>query len=356
MDDGRAKLLHSLAQGEKALYQVTLSSPADKVEAREADIKVDVKGAEPANVTVAMMRDWKVNLRPPLAASAQLVSFKLAPGASQKLGASMLEEIRKTVYVPETFQVSARIGHEAGPSQAIASALARDVPPRSLDGLVAAGTLLLGDADKPEARAELLRVVGEIGSLQVSGGGFVNYQPDGARKKVEPGGEEEQPASIKPSVSHTAAAVDLLAEAEARDIANTADARDLAFTYLKGEIRTLVEGSDFEVYDEDAGRAKQCSSGRLYAAYVLARHGRLEGADVRAVADRCQNAGPDQGNTAVLAAMLNSFGAQDRAKLLLARLTQDKPETGPDDVTIQQPAVAMAETWAHLVAAGGRPR
>ena len=201
----------TLASRQHLSFDVMVTSPAQSLNERYAPIRIDLKGAEPSNVTEAISRVWTINLRPPLAPSTRLVSFKLPPGGSQKVDSVMLEDLRKAFYVPDTLQVVVHVGNGIGPAGALASSLARDLPPASLDALVAAGNVLLEDASVPANQGELQRIVNEMLALQTEDGSFLPYrQTTVAAPDADPDADEEDSGNSGTDPIHNAMAVELL--------------------------------------------------------------------------------------------------------------------------------------------------
>ncbi len=327
------KITVPLDTGQKVTYVMALSTPASS-ENEKVQVKVDVRGAEPSNVTESSTRLWDVNLRPPFAPSARLMSFQLAPGASRTVNAELLGDLRKKIYVPDTLQVVARIAPAIRPSTAVASGLARDLPPISLDALAAAGTVLIEDGSTPATQAELKRIVNEVVALQTNGGGFLGYRTSAPEQA-----SGDEAVVQKTDLLHTAAAVEFLGKAAGAGVPVPAEAQAAGLDFLAGEVRKFLQNNieDFPTGNE------ACDSGRVLAALVLSQRGRMEDADVKAIYSRCSGPELSLKERAALAEMLETFGEKGSAHLVLAKF----PEEIPADQSLQD----LAEAWAHLLAA-----
>ena len=328
------KILVSLNKGQRLTYDMTLTAPSSTVIDR-TQIKVDLKGAEPSNVTETSTRLWDVNLRPPFAPSARLMSFKLAPGATQIVNAATLG-LAADSYASDSLQAVAKIAPSPRPARAVAAGLSRDLPPISLEALSAAGTVLLGDEITPSTQGELKRLVNEMLALQTNSGGFLSYRSHAASDAaagvdVDNGGGA--------ALSITAVALEFLGKAAEAGVSVPADVQESGLAYLATELKKFLQNEVKDYQSEN----EPCDGGRILAALVLSQRGRIEDADVKAVYGRC--AGPERTlpETAALAEMLHIFGEENSARLILAKFPAEIPE--------DQSLTKLAEAWAHLVAA-----
>ncbi len=341
---GSKTIIVSLAAGQKITYDMTVSAPADDFEDTRADVKVDLRGAEPSNVTETSTRLWAVNLRPPLAPATRLLSFRVAPGATQTVNAALFGDMLRKEFVPGSVRAVARISPSFSPAPALASEIARDLPPLSLRALTAAGSVLLAQGDLASSEMELKRIVGEVTALQTRSGNFLDVRTaasssQDAEPAESPDAGDQDSSSTDGDLVNTASAVEFLGKAVKAGLPVPARSREAGLDFLSGQLRRFLRNTVTDYISNN----EPCKSGWLAAAIALSQQGRIEQADVRDIYARCS--APDQPllQKAAVAEMLQSFGEQGSAQAVLKEIAEIDGEEGS--------LTGLAEAWAHLVAA-----
>jgi alpha-2-macroglobulin len=281
----------------------------------------------------ANRREWTFDLRPPALASVDTISFPLSrqPINLNKL----LQDVIGGAYNPDTVLVTARFSDDPRSLLAASAEMSREGAPPILDHLVWRAMLLLYTSEHAvnagEQNPEVVRVLGEVLSLQLPNGSFVPYRTLGDFSPAEltfVKQQDEDQGTARQTLLRTAGVLDLMSYASAAGYDIPGRALRSARQFVSTQLARAPSGSD-------------CSFETTYALLVLVGSGStdVDKGQIDALS-KCQF--DDPATQAAAAAVATKYGLSDQGKIILARMEDDKDPSRFRDLSDYRRAMMLS--------------
>ncbi len=299
----QAEIRLPLRQNEPRTLYLLVDTAADRQGKSTLAVSLDPVGSSVP--LLGNKREWTFDLRPPALTSVDTISFPLRrqPTSLNRL----IEGVIADAYTPDTVIVTARFSDGPRSLLAASAGSSPERTPPILDHLVWRAMLLLYASERANAaeqNPEIVRILGEVQSLQLPNGSFVPYRTLGEFSPAEltfVKQEDEDQGTVRQTLLRAAGVLDLMSYAST------------AGYDVPG--RALRSARQFVSTQLARRRTADCSFEAIYALFDVDK------SQIDALKD-CQF--DDLAAQAAAAAVATKYGLSDQGKAILGAVEDDK--------------------------------
>lgn len=310
--------------GDKAAESAELRTPLRLGETKIVYLVVEPEAASSGAMVVSLdvepvgspiplpgrKRTWRIDVRPPRLSSVATLSFPLQsnPTPISKLVGDLVAGYAD----PRHVRVTAHFADSAQSLLSVAAPAAPTGATHALDQLALRAMTYFGDrvrAQDPAARPEGERLLGDILSLQLPDGSFLNYRTVGNPTDLEMN-QDKSPDGLRSALRRTAVALEAFSLAKAAGYAVPAS--------------SVAAARQFAVMTRDDNEPDiGCSFEALLADFALVDFGAVDEDRIEKIA-ACPN--HEIWEKAAAYAVASRFGSTDKAQVILTSFATDAKE------------------------------